>query len=63
MSFYCDVTIAQPFDGPFDFDVIMKKSANRCDVCEQPSDMTGDRLMKRTLLGFLILLMNGLILV
>ena len=31
-SFHCDVTIAQPFDGPFDCDVIMQKSANRCDV-------------------------------
>ena len=28
-SFYCDVTIAQLSDGPFDCDVIMKKSANR----------------------------------
>ena len=31
-SFHCDVTIAQLFDGPFDCDVIMKKSANRCTV-------------------------------
>ena len=31
-SSYCDVTIAQLFDGPFDCDVIMKKSANMCDV-------------------------------
>ena len=31
-SFDCDITIAQLFDGPFDCDVIMKKSANRCDV-------------------------------
>ena len=31
-SFYCDVTIAHLSDGPFDCDVIMKKSANRCDV-------------------------------
>ena len=31
-SFYCDVTIAPLSDGPFDYDVIMKKSANRCDV-------------------------------
>ena len=30
-------------------------------VCGPPSDMTGHRLMKRTLLSFLILLMNGLI--
>ena len=31
-SFHCDVTIAQPLDGPFDCDVTMKKSANRCNV-------------------------------
>ena len=31
-SFYYDVIIKQPFDGPFDCDVIMEKSANRCDV-------------------------------
>ena len=31
-SFYCDVTIAHPFDGPFTCDVTMEKSANRCDV-------------------------------
>ena len=29
-SFHCDVIIAQLFDGPFDCDVIMKKSAKRC---------------------------------
>ena len=31
-SFHCDVTPAQPLDGPFDCDVTMKKSANRYDV-------------------------------
>ena len=31
-SFHCDVTTAQPLDGPFDCDVTMKKSAKRCDV-------------------------------
>ena len=33
-SFRCEFTIAQLFDRPFcvDCDVIMKKSANRCDV-------------------------------
>ena len=31
-SFYCDVTITHPFDGPFNCDVTMEKSANRCDV-------------------------------
>ena len=31
-SFYCDVTIAQIFDGPFDYDVIMEKSTNKWDV-------------------------------
>ena len=31
-SFHCDVTTAQPLNGPFDCDVTMKKSANRCDV-------------------------------
>ena len=31
-SFYYDVTMAQLFDGPFDCDVTMKKSTNRCDV-------------------------------
>ena len=31
-SFYCDVISALRSDGPFDCDVIMKKSANRCDV-------------------------------
>ena len=31
-SFHCDVTTAQQLDGPFDCDIIMKKSANRCDV-------------------------------
>ena len=31
-SFYYDVTIMQPSDGPFDCDVIMEKSAKRCDV-------------------------------
>ena len=28
-SFYCDVTIQQLIDGPFDLHVIMKVSANR----------------------------------
>ena len=32
MSFYCDITIVHLFDGPFDCDIIMKKSANRYDV-------------------------------
>ena len=31
-SFHCDVTTAQALDGPFDCDVKMKKSANKCDV-------------------------------
>ena len=31
-SFYCDVTIVQLFDGPFDFYIKMKKSAKICDV-------------------------------
>ena len=31
-SFYCDITIEQLFDGPFDCDVTIKKSANRCGV-------------------------------
>ena len=31
-SFYCDVTITHPFDGPFNCDVTMEKSVNRCDV-------------------------------
>ena len=31
-SFYCDVTIAPLSEGPFDCDVIMMKSANRCNV-------------------------------
>ena len=31
-SFHCQVTAAQSLDGPFDCDVTMKKSANRCDV-------------------------------
>ena len=30
--FYCDVTIAQFFVGPFDCEVIMKNCANRCGV-------------------------------
>ena len=32
MSFYCDITNVQLFDGPFDCDDIMKKFANRCGV-------------------------------
>ena len=32
MSFYCDVTVVQLFNGTFDGDVIMKKSANMCNV-------------------------------
>ena len=32
MSFYCNVTTAQLFDGPFECDFIMKKSANKCIV-------------------------------
>ena len=31
-SFYCDVTTKQHLDGPFGYDVTMKKSVNRCDV-------------------------------
>ena len=31
-SFCCDIRIAQLFDRPFDFDIIMKKSVNVCDV-------------------------------
>ena len=31
-SFSCDVIITQLFDWPFNCDVIMKKSANKCDV-------------------------------
>ena len=31
-SFYCDITIAQLFDGPFDCDVIKKKFAYKWDV-------------------------------
>ena len=31
-SFYCDITIAQLFDWPFDCDVLINKSANRCNV-------------------------------
>ena len=31
-SFHCDVTTVQPLDGPFYFEVTIKKSAKRCDV-------------------------------
>ena len=47
MSFYCDVTIAQLFEGSFNCDVIMKKSANKCNggplairQLLEPSDIT-----------------------
>ena len=31
-SLHCDVTIVNLFDSPFDCDITMKKSANRCNV-------------------------------
>ena len=36
MSLYCDIIMAQFFDGSFDCDVIMKKSAIRCDLRPLP---------------------------
>ena len=47
---YCDVTIAQLFDGPFDCDVIMKKSANMCDVGPLANRQLGSGKMKHDFL-------------